>query len=126
MAAASANTQASDHTGKRAELLESGRSLWVRSHLDELEDGEGGGAVVGVDAAQDAVELRVEAAVSESQQEAAQQSDGDAGGGRGDAVRPEPLRRHRRITYLGFKYGSFWVEVLKTTGASSGVLRKTR
>lgn len=52
-------------------------------HLDEFEDGERGGALVGVNAAQYAVELRVEAAVAEAEQEAAQQSDGHAGGERG-------------------------------------------
>lgn len=55
---------------------------WDPDYLNEFEDGEGGGALVGVNAAQDAVELRVEAAVAESEQEAAQQSDGHAGGGR--------------------------------------------
>lgn len=49
-----------------------------RGYLDEFEDGERGGALVGVDAAQYAVELRVEAAVAESEQEAAQQGDGHA------------------------------------------------
>lgn len=95
-------------------------------YLDEFEDGEGRSAVLGVDAAQDAVELRVEAAVAQPQQEAAQQSDGHAEERR-HPFRPTPLRLHRKkITYLGVKKGSFWVAVLKTTGASSGVLRKIR
>lgn len=108
--------------------LGSGRGLGICGYLDEFKDGEGGHAVVGVDAAQDAVELRVEAAVAESQQEAAQQSDGDAGQRR-HPFRPTPSRPRRRREkgrYLGVKYGSFWVAVLKTTGASSGVLRKIR
>lgn len=110
-------------------LWGNGRSFSVISlYLDEFEDGEGRSALLGVDAAQDAVELRVEAAVAESQQEAAQQSDGHAEERR-HSFRPEPLRLHpprRKISYLGVKYGSFWVAVLKTTGASSGVLRKIR
>lgn len=47
-------------------------------YLNEFEDGESGRALVGVNAAQYAVELRVEAAVAESEQEAAQQGDGHA------------------------------------------------
>lgn len=42
-----------------------------RGHLDELEDGEGGGAVVPEHEANDAEELRVEAAVAKTKQEAA-------------------------------------------------------
>lgn len=56
-----------------------GASRVVSSYLDKFEDGEDGRALLGVDAAQDAVELRVEAAVPQSQQEAAQQRDGHAG-----------------------------------------------
>lgn len=42
-------------------------------HLDELEDGKGGGAVVVEHEADDAEELRVEAAVTQTEQEAAEQ-----------------------------------------------------
>lgn len=68
-----------------------GRGLVISAYLDEFEDGKRGHALLCVDAAQDAVELRVEAAVAESQQEAAQQSDGHAEG-RGHSFRPKPLR----------------------------------
>lgn len=73
----------------------SGRGLGICGYLDEFEDGERGHAVLGVDAAQDAVELRVEAAVAESQQEAAQQSDGHAEERR-HSFRPKPSRPRRR------------------------------
>lgn len=89
-----------------APILENGRSFSVISlYLDEFEDGEGRGAVLGVDAAQDAVELRVEAAVAQSQQEAAEQSHGHAEERR-HRFRPELLRLHcprREIGYLGVK-----------------------
>lgn len=64
-------------------LTTPGRIVDSGIHLDELEDGEGGRAAFGVNAAQHAVELRVEAAVPEAQQEAAQQGDGHAGRGNG-------------------------------------------
>lgn len=54
------------------------RSASGKVYLNEFEDGESGRALVGVNAAQYAVELRVEAAVAESEQEAAQQGDGHA------------------------------------------------
>lgn len=47
-------------------------------YLNEFEDSESGRALVGVNSAQNAVELRVEAAVAQSKQEAAQQGDGHA------------------------------------------------
>lgn len=50
----------------------------VEDYLDEFEDGEGGGALFGINVAQDAVELGVEATVSKPEQEAAQQGDGYA------------------------------------------------
>lgn len=51
-----------------------------RDGLDELEDSEGGGAVVPEDIAHDAEELCVEAAVAQTEQEAAEQCHPHAGG----------------------------------------------
>lgn len=48
-----------------------------KDRLNKLEDGKGWCALLSVNSAQNAVELSVEAAVSESKQEAAQHSDGD-------------------------------------------------
>lgn len=112
-----------------------GASRVVSPYLDEFEDGEDGRALLGVDAAQDAVELRVEAAVPQSQQEAAQQRDGHAGDRdtlvhTQEALPPPPWAGRgwgrTKTSYLGVRYGSRWVRVLKTMGASSGVLRKIR
>jgi len=51
-------------------------------HLDELEDGEGRSAVVSEPEADYAQELSVEAAVTQTQQEAAEQGHAHTGGGR--------------------------------------------
>lgn len=90
----------------------SGRGLGLCRYLDEFKDGEGGRAVVGVDAAQDAVELRVEAAVAEAQQEAAQQGDGHAEDRR-HSFRPGPSRPQRRRRGKG---GATWESNMAPSG----------
>lgn len=51
---------------------------WSGTHLYELEDCEGGRAVVAEHEADDAEELSVEAAVAQTEQEAAEQRHSDA------------------------------------------------
>lgn len=57
----------------------SSRRSGSETHLHELEDSEGGGAVVAEHEADDAEELSVEAAVAQTEQEAAEQRHPDTG-----------------------------------------------
>lgn len=60
-------------------LLGSANNVWelaIEDYLDEFKDGEGRRALFGVNITQYAVELRVEATISKSKQEGAQQGNG--------------------------------------------------